>query len=48
MATTEAKGLGDVIADTLKKVGVQPCGGCQKRQEWLNKISGKGVGQSGK
>ena len=32
------RGLGDVIATVTKAVGIQPCGGCQKRQEFLNKI----------
>lgn len=31
-----ARGLGDAIAGVLKRAGVQPCGGCKKRQEWLN------------
>ncbi len=31
------RGLGDVIAKATKAVGIKPCGGCKKRQEWLNK-----------
>ena len=30
------KGLGDTIANITKKVGIKPCGGCRKRQKWLN------------
>lgn len=31
------RGLGDVIASATKAIGIQPCGGCGKRQESLNK-----------
>lgn len=31
------EGLGDVVAKVTKAVGIKPCGGCKKRQEWLNK-----------
>lgn len=34
---TMSVGLGDTIAKMTKAVGIQPCGGCKKRQEWLNK-----------
>lgn len=30
-------GLGDTIAKATKAVGIKPCGGCKKRQAWLNK-----------
>ena len=30
-------GLGDTVAKMTKAVGIKPCGGCKKRQEWLNK-----------
>lgn len=30
------RGLGDVVARITKFVGLKPCGGCKKRQEWLN------------
>lgn len=30
-------GLGDVVASATKAVGIKPCGGCKKRQAWLNK-----------
>ena len=30
-------GLGDTIAKMTKAVGINPCGGCKKRQEILNK-----------
>ena len=33
----ESRGLGDTIAKMTKAVGIKPCGGCKKRQEWLNK-----------
>jgi len=32
-----SRGLGDTIAKATKAVGIKPCGGCKKRQEWLNK-----------
>jgi hypothetical protein len=31
-------GLGDVIAKVTKAFGVKPCGGCKKRQAYLNKL----------
>lgn len=33
-----ARGLGDVVANVTKAVGIRPCGGCQKRREALNEI----------
>ncbi len=30
------RGLGDVVAKVTAAVGVQPCGGCKKRQAQLN------------
>jgi hypothetical protein len=30
------QGLGDVVAKVSKSVGIQPCGGCKKRQQALN------------
>lgn len=33
----ESKGLGDTVAKITSKVGIRPCGGCKKRQKWLNK-----------
>lgn len=30
------RGLGDVVALATKAVGIKPCGGCTKRQAWLN------------
>jgi hypothetical protein len=32
-----SKGVGDTIAKMTKAIGIKPCGGCKKRQEWLNK-----------
>lgn len=31
-----AVGLGDVVAGATGAVGIQPCGGCQQRKDWLN------------
>jgi len=31
------KGLGDLIKKGTDKLGIKQCGGCKKRQEWLNK-----------
>lgn len=33
-----SRGLGDTVAKVTKMVGIKPCGGCQKRQEKLNKL----------
>ena len=33
-----SKGFGDTIAKMTSKVGIKPCGGCQKRKELLNKM----------
>jgi nucleotidyltransferase/DNA polymerase involved in DNA repair len=30
------RGVGDVIAKVTKAVGIEPCGGCQKRRKKLN------------
>ena len=32
------RGLGDVIASATKAVGISPCGGCQQRQDALNRL----------
>ena len=32
------KGLGDLIAAVTEAVGIEPCVGCDKRKETLNKI----------
>ena len=32
------KGLGDVVADITKAVGVEPCEGCKERQFMLNRL----------
>ena len=34
---TRQMGLGDLVAQATKAIGVRPCGGCQKRQEKLNR-----------
>jgi hypothetical protein len=34
-----APGLGDAVAAATKAVGVKPCGGCQRRQEALNRAT---------
>ena len=31
------RGLGDVVAAVTAKMGIRPCRGCKKRQEWLNR-----------
>lgn len=31
------RGFGDTVAKLTSAVGLKPCGGCKKRQEWLNK-----------
>lgn len=33
----ESRGWGDVVAKATSAVGIKPCGGCKKRQEWMNK-----------
>jgi len=41
----QSYGLGDAVADAIKVVTfgkVKPCGGCNKRKKWLNKIKLKG------
>ena len=32
----KSEGLGDTIAKITTKIGIKPCGGCKKRQKWLN------------
>ncbi len=32
-----SRGLGDTIAKMTKAVWIKPCGGCKKRQDYLNK-----------
>ena len=32
------RGIGDIISNITKKVGIRPCKGCQKRREKLNKL----------
>jgi hypothetical protein len=41
------RGLGDAIAKLTSAVGIQPCGGCKKRQEMLNKIVPFSAGTTG-
>ena len=36
--TIQSRGLGDTVARVTQAVGIKPCGGCQKRQELLNKM----------
>jgi len=31
------KGVGDIVAKATDKLGIPKCGGCAKRQEFLNK-----------
>jgi hypothetical protein len=35
------RGLGDTIKRATDALGIKPCGGCQKRREALNKMTGK-------
>ena len=37
------KGIGDVVANITKAVGIEPCDGCKQRQEKLNKLFPFGV-----
>lgn len=32
-----AQGIGTIIKRMTTAVGIKPCGGCQKRAEWLDK-----------
>ncbi len=32
----KSRGLGDTIAKLTKAIGIKPCGGCKRRQRWLN------------
>ena len=32
-------GIGDLVADGTKALGVKPCGKCRKRQAWLNRLT---------
>lgn len=46
----EEVGLGDLVKRFTTFVGVKPCGGCQKRAQWLNQravFSGRQGGQVG-
>ena len=36
--STGGVGLGDVIKAVTEKLGIKQCGGCKKRQAYLNKI----------
>lgn len=35
--TKKSKGFGDTIKKFTDKLGIKQCGGCKKRQQWLNK-----------
>jgi hypothetical protein len=37
-ADLPSRGLGDMIAKVTSNLGIMPCGGCKKRQEWLNRL----------
>jgi hypothetical protein len=32
----EPVGLGDAIKRATTRVGIRPCGGCERRAQWLN------------
>lgn len=34
----KSKGIGDVIANVTKAVGIEPCKGCEKRKDLLNRL----------
>ena len=38
METNKPKGLGDTIANTLKKIGIKPCKNCSVNVGILNKL----------
>jgi hypothetical protein len=33
----KAKGLGSAVKEVTMALGVQPCGGCKKRADWLDR-----------
>lgn len=37
------KGLGDVVANITTSVGIEPCEGCNKRKEQLNRLFPFGI-----
>lgn len=41
--TKKTKGLGDVIANITTAVGIEPCEGCNKRKEQLNRLFPFGI-----
>ena len=41
--TKKIKGLGDVIAAGTSALGIEPCEGCNKRKEKLNKLFPFGI-----
>lgn len=41
--TKKIKGLGDVIAAGTSAVGIEPCDGCNKRKEQLNRLFPFGI-----
>jgi hypothetical protein len=34
----KVRGLGDIVAAATSALGIKPCGGCKRRQSWLNKL----------
>jgi len=34
----KSKGIGDVIANVTKAIGIEPCKGCEKRRNTLNRL----------
>ena len=38
---SKRRGLGDLLKVLTTALGVKPCGGCDKRAEKLNRLSGK-------
>lgn len=32
----QAVGVGDVVKRVTSRIGAKPCGGCERRAQWLN------------
>jgi hypothetical protein len=35
---TPSRGIGDTMGKVLSRAGLRPCGSCQSRRRWLNRI----------
>lgn len=38
MVSDEDAGLGDTVARAARRLGIQPCGGCNRRAAFLNRL----------